>query len=363
MIKQIKYSYCLNENNKLIHISSVSKENRHDHTYQCIGCGHPLVPRIGKIKVPHFSHKANTVCDGESYLHKLAKRRIRTKFMESETFPLTFVRNVPCQNAGKPPFCQHYNCEEHDVPIPSDLKSWNGHTIYNSCQEEMRVGEFQPDLLLTCTAKPDREPVFIEVYKSHQSEQPKLTSDYRIIETTKLQTEEDIDNIINNGFVEGQNCHTFNFNPKLPSIRKSDVPITRMALFANGAVKIHRAIDYDVYCDKIGQRIYPNSIVEINMTSGIDIWGDLVANNQLDSYQRGLVYLVKKGMTIKNCILCRFYKFNDFYNRHICILYKSIGSPSPFPKQTVANTCPKYELNQVLTNHPQSEFDDISDVP
>lgn len=362
MIKPIKYSYCLNESNELIHISSVSKENRHSHIYHCLECGQPMVPRIGKIKVPHFAHKAENACDGESYLHKLAKRRIREKFMTSDILPLIFVRNVPCQNAGKPPFCQHFNCEEKDVHIPSDLKSWNGHTVYDTCQEEVRVGEFQSDLLLTCSTKPDREPVFIEVYKTHLSEEPKLSSDYRIIETTQIKSEADIDNIINNGFVEGQNCRTFNFNPKLPSIRKNDVPITRLALFNNGAIKILRNIDYAVYCDKIDKRIYPNSVMELNMICGMSIWPALVGENQIDPYQKGLVYLVKKGLAIKNCILCRFYKFNGYYNRHICILYKSLAI-SPKTKQTMANTCPRYVINKDLLTHPHSEFDDISEVP
>ena len=73
---KIKYSYCLNENNELVHISSVSADNRHSHTFRCLECEQELIAKIGKIKVPHFAHGAGTACDGESYLHKLAKRRI-----------------------------------------------------------------------------------------------------------------------------------------------------------------------------------------------------------------------------------------------------------------------------------------------
>ena len=50
-MRDIKYSYCLNENNELVHISSVSVENRHSHTYHCLECGQPLIAKIGKIKV------------------------------------------------------------------------------------------------------------------------------------------------------------------------------------------------------------------------------------------------------------------------------------------------------------------------
>ena len=87
-MRKIKYSYCLNENNELVHISSVSADNRHSHTFRCLECGQELIAKIGKIKVPHFAHGADTACDGESYLHKLAKRRIREKFMSADSFPL-----------------------------------------------------------------------------------------------------------------------------------------------------------------------------------------------------------------------------------------------------------------------------------
>lgn len=363
---QIKYSYCLNENNELVHISSVSAETRHSHTFYCLECGQPLIAKIGKIKVQHFAHGADTACDGESYLHKLAKRRIREKFMSADSFPITFVRDVPCIESGKCPCFEKGYCSERDVNIPNDLRTWKGNVIYDTCQEEVRLGDFQPDLLLTCSTKPDREPVFIEVYKTHESEEPKVTSDYRIIETTKIKTEADIDEILENGFIEGQNCRTFNFSPKLPSIRKKDIPIDRFVLFRSGAATIYRATEYIVMCDKLNQRVQPNSVRELNMRGGIDIWGDLVANNKLDSFQQGLVYLVKKGLFIKNCILCKFYKYNDRYDRYICILYKSMewGKTTPQPRQSMANTCPRYELNQELMNHPLSELEkEVAEVP
>lgn len=363
-MKQIKYCYCLNENNELVHISSVSLESRHNKTYRCLECGNELVAKIGKIKIPHFAHRADTACDGESYLHKLAKRRIRKKFMSADSFSITFVRDVPCQDSGRCPCCTQSNCFERDISIPSDLKNWNGNVVYDTCQEEVRLGEFQPDLLLTCSTKPDRKPVFIEVYKTHQSEEPKVNSDYRIIETMKIKTEGDIDDIIERGFIEGQNCRTFNFSPILPSIKKKDIPIDRFVLFQSGAATIYRAVDYIVMCDKLNQRVDSNSVRELNIRGSIDIWGNLAANKQLDSYQTGLVYLVKKGLVIKNCILCKFYKFNDYYTSYICILYKSFGAQSPKPKQSMANTCPRYELNQELMNHPLSELEKcVSEVP
>jgi len=361
---QIKYSYCLDEKNELVHISSVTAENRNEHTYRCIECGQPLIAKIGKIKTPHFAHRTDTVCDGESYLHKLAKRRIREKFMYSDRFPVIFVRDVPCMNSGRCVCFDNYYCVERGITIPSDLKIWQENVVYDRCQEEIRVGEFQPDLLLTCKNKPDRKPVFIEVYKTHKSELSKVSSQYRIIETIKIKTEADIDDIIDNGFIEGQNCQTFNFTPKLPSIRKNDVPIDRFLLFENGAATVRRGLDNMVMCDKLNQRVNPNAVCELNMKARIDIWGELLAKKELNSYQIGLVYLLKKGMVIKNCILCKFYRFNNYHNHFICVHHKSLGAQSPKPKQTAANTCYKFELNEELMKYPLSDLEkEVSEVP
>lgn len=362
---QIKYSYCLDENNELVHISKVTEENRRSHTFYCLECGQPLIAKIGKVKVKHFAHGSDTACDGESYLHKLAKRRIREKFMSTDNFQLIFTCDVPCQDAQHCPGCMEACCLEQGVRIPTDLKKWKGKVVYDTCQEEVTVGEFRPDLLLTCSMKPDRAPVFIEVYKTHESEEPKVTSEYRIVETMKIKSEADIDNIINRGFIEGENCKTYNFNPTLPSIRKRDVPITRFILFGNGAAKVLSATEYIVMCDKLNQRVHPQSIRELNLRgSGIDIWGINDEEGSLDSYQTGLVYLVKKGLNIKNCILCKFYKYNEWQSTHVCIRYKSLGEQYHFPRQTTARNCPKYEENPILMNHPLEELEkELFEVP
>lgn len=361
----VKYSYCLNENNELVHISSVSAKSRVRHTYYCIECGQQLIAKIGKIKVPHFAHRVDTTCDGESYLHKLAKRRIREKFMSASHFSLTFTRDVPCQEANR---CHCYietYCYKNKVRIPTDLKMWNEKIIYDKCEEEVKVGEFRPDLLLTCTMKPKREPVFIEIYKTHESEEPKVASKYRIIETIKIKSESDIDSIIERGFIEGENCKTYNFSPKLPLIKKKDVPITRFSLFENGAAKVIFATKGWVTCDKLNQKIFPNSIRELNFRgSELDICRFIEKKVSLDPYQAGLVYLVKKGLQIKNCNLCKFYKYNEFSNTHICIRYKTLGEQYHFPQQTTAKTCRLYQEDPILMKHSIEEFEkDISEVP
>ncbi len=358
MIKQIKYNYCLDENGELIHINSLTPVAKRIHKYFCLQCGQEMIANLGEYRAWYFSHKKNSACDGESYLHKLAKRKIREKFMVEDRFPIVFSKDIPCSDRKSCPFFSEIECISHNIQSFSDLKKWNNDVIYDSCQEEVTYGGFRADLLLTNSKKPNRQPVFIEVFKTHKSDVLKTSSKYRIIETKQIQTEDDIENILKEGFVEGKNCTTHNFNPPVNEIRKKDVPIDRFVLFRNGSAYIYRSTDYVVFCDKVNQRFKPNSIIEFNLKNhGIDIFGLDEDAKQLNSYQTCLVYLVKKGMVIRNCILCKFYKYNDAYNNFICILYKNLGLNHPHPQQFFANKCGQYKINQDLIKHPLSELE------
>lgn len=364
---QIKYSYCVDENDELVHINSLSDSTRHARKLFCLQCGQEMIANLGKKKSWYFSHKSDCACDGESYLHKLGKRRIREKFMSESKFPLLLLKDVPCSEKGKCSFYAEGWCSTHDYKICFDLKYWNNSILYDTCQEEVyiKINEkereyFRPDLLLTCSFKPDRKPVFIEIFKTNESNESKITSNYRIIETKRIDSEKDIEDIVERGFIEGENCKTYNFNPRLPSIRKTDIPIDRFVLFKNGAAKVYKAIYDEVHCDMINKKMHSNSRVELNMIDqGIDIWADKVIDDSLDSYQTGLLYLVKKGMNIRNCILCNFYKYNDYFDSYMCILYKSLGLQDRFPKQSTANECQRYELNQQLMRHPLDEIEKV----
>ena len=289
-MRQIKYKYCIDENENLVCIDNVTDATRHAHKWRCLECGQEMVPNLGTKKAWYFSHKADTACDGESYLHKLAKRRICEKFKSAESFPVTFVKDVPCSQHKTCLFFHESECQVRSTSPRFNLKKW-----YDTCQEEVHVGEFRPDLLLTCSTMPNRKPVFIEIYKTHQSGDVKVNSKHKIIETIQIKSEADIENIINNEFVEGKNCQTFNFNPDLPPQRKGDVPITRFFLFRNGAVYVYKEVDYAICCDKLNEKVNPNSICELNIKEvGIELWGENAHNRTLDSYESGLIYLIKK---------------------------------------------------------------------
>lgn len=342
----------------IIHIDEVTRDNRAEH-YYCVGCGEEMSAVLGDKREHHFRHK-EAHCNWESYLHKLAKKLIKDKFESSETFPVVFQREVPCTENCSCFLYQKEYCVKNNVKIPCDLKKWDGKQLYDQCREEVCYDGFRPDLLLSCALRPERAPIFIEIYKTHSSEKKKTSSSHKIIETKKLVSENDIYDILKRGFVEGDNCTTYNFSPQLPTVRKDDVPIDRFILFNNGAAKVIRAIDYELYCSEIHLKKFPHSIIELNMKSGgIDIWGDHFLNKTLDSYQMGLVYLLRKGMTIKNCILCEYYKYNDSYSHYMCVLYKTLHLSSCFPLQSDANKCSRFMVNQQLIQNAPDNIEDL----
>ena len=332
-MKQIKYSYCLNEKKELTHISNVTIENKHNQTFYCLECGNEMIAKIGKIKIPHFAHKSETACNGESYLHKLAKTKIRKYFYYTNNFPLILIRNVSCENKNICPIYYHWNCQECNKQIPYNIKD-----LCDICKEEEPVENFQPDLLFTHSEYTKRK-IFIEIYKTHKSEEEKIKFNYKIIETKEIKSEADIDDIIERGFIEGENCETYNINPvKLPPIEKnnnSGLDIDRFILYKNGGVRVKY-----ISCEEINKKIDSSSMIELNICHPITPFDS--------SYYTGLAFLIQKSYNVKNCILCKYHKYNDFYECSICILYKKLKLNTPKPKQTTANTCQSYEINPIV---------------
>lgn len=188
---EIKYQYAYDENKKLVSIKDITKENRNQHQYICIGCGNPLLPRaIGsKYRRPHFYHKELVDCSGETYLHKLAKKLIKKKFENSEKFEISYPVTRTCQNTN----CQLRNdkCEDKNQVSICDLKE-----SYDTCTEEAEINGFIADLLLTNSKSTNLAPVLIEVCVTHACEEEKRNSGLKIIEI-KVKNEEDINALLN----------------------------------------------------------------------------------------------------------------------------------------------------------------------
>ena len=182
----------------------------------------------------------------------------------------------------------------------------------------------------------------------------KIESGYRIIETTQITSEKDIEDILDNGFVEKVNCF-FNFEPRIPQdIRKKGMPITRFILFENGEIKMCRAHEGNIFCDNWDKRIDSDFVYELNINIGEDY-------TLSESCELGLIYLIKKkGLKdMKSCLICKTREI--CYEPYIRLCRESSRQLS---RQVMAVTCKFYQKAPDKLNHSLSELEKIiSEVP
>ena len=110
---------------------------------------------------------------------------------------------------------------------------------YDSCQEEVPIQGFIADLLLTKMDQEAREPILIEIRVTHACEPEKIGSGLKIIETKSIDSEEDIDKILRDGFIEGENCKLYGFKD-LPSKKLANRYIDRFILHSSCGATIQK---------------------------------------------------------------------------------------------------------------------------
>lgn len=99
------YSYAINEDNTLIHVNTAVRGGM----YTCPYCGGEMTPHMGKIRKWHFTHKANLQnCNYETYLHKIAKARIKAAFDNNPHFYIQYDVPVHCDKFD----CDVADCKE-----------------------------------------------------------------------------------------------------------------------------------------------------------------------------------------------------------------------------------------------------------
>ena len=367
-MKEIKYSYCLDENNELVHIDSVTEENRHSHTYHCLECGQEMISKAlssEKVK-PYFAHKSNTECSGnfESYLHKVSKWRIKKYFDDGGSYQFKRVQELPCNEVDSCIFSKEW-CKG------KISRTFNIRDFYDTIEEEKTVNGYVADLYFSDSRNLEREGLLIEIYVKHPCEPEKIASGMKIIEAV-IKEESDIDYILKNGFPEDGKKMIYKTNVQFPDISFSkerfrfynfkDLPkerlsmgeITRFTLnkWGNPIISEYHAFK----CDIKGKRFDESSIAELDMN--LRQWNeDNLINMQSpkeyhNGYQIGMRYLMYYGYKRKNCWLCK-------YNASgLCTLYKKYNTPKqPTSNHAELCNCSYYRINPDLLKIEKSVLD------
>ena len=333
MVAKQDYSYSMDKDLHLVNVTDAIKGN----DYYCPCCGKTMIPRQGNKRRWHFAHKGSLGdCSYETYLHKVAKKRICECFNKSQQFTISFHLKSTCA-IRECPLGTSQPCSWNSTRIV-DLKKY-----YDHCEEEVAIDKFRADLMLSNQLN-NTPPVLIEIYVTHKSTEEKLNSSHRIIEI-HIESEDDIDQIVSSASIieddidvnlweKEQDCKIRFYNFKADS---REVPNT-----INQAPKSRFWIDAKGYFNFDKDECYGEIKCLSNNPPEIENSRFRIESKSPIGWNFAFWKLSESGLDIKYCTMCKFYRMNDYYMRSMCILYKSKGTRQ-FPMLSNATTCPHFK--------------------
>ncbi|MBR5644223.1 MAG: hypothetical protein IKW77_08550 [Salinivirgaceae bacterium] len=339
MTNDIKYIYALDEQGQTVSINDIPNEDKSLHTYHCISCNAAMIPRMGKVRKWHFAHKGTEEhCNPETYLHKLAKRLVKEKFDDSNSFEISYYQDVKCSLLQTCSLAQKSDCH-YKMLKTYDLKKY-----YDTCNVEQPIDNYIADLLLTNSKQPSIKPILIEIQVSHECEIEKKKSGLHIIElrikdengiTDLLKTDlkensyadRDIDNI---GFAK-----FYGFTRKCKEPEPLEVKrINRFYLYYTG----------NSYVESISCKYQPENKIKTRTLFEVSI-----GETKLSTYKMGYLLAIQNGVITRACCFCKYYRsgfdVGKGDNSTFCCLYKNYGTPKN-PIETHAQECEYYRDNE-----------------
>ncbi len=324
------YSYALDAGGNLLNVSLADRGKQ----YFCPQCHALMVPHKGKRRRWHFTHKANIEnCNYETYLHKIAKVKIKEAFLNASKFIISYDVPAICSKRDSCKINRGERCVcngrvEHDI-----------RQFYDRCEEESPYKNFIADLMLTSSTKPEREPILVEIYVSHKSTTQKVTDGVRIVEL-QIRNEEDIDEIVSSLKIVGDQSSDryyfrdekprnffFNFKGQVlkdPSYFNEMRPnfIHYLWMYDSGYFKVDNCL-----CDDDPMKYIPAN-------------AHYIIGTEAFSWSWAFLEFIKRGVNVKNCLICK-YSCNSsmsLIEERICKLYKKLGTPR-HPEIRTAKTC------------------------
>lgn len=335
---KIKYHFALNDKGETIDIANVTENDRQT-KYYCLNCGDEMIPRLGAKNAHHFAHKTTTPdCNPETYLHKLAKLKIKEKFDSGLPFEISLRQTCGCIDKNNCPFYKEDECKSEEY------RTYDLRKTYDTCTEEQTIGNYRADLLLTSSTKPETPPVLIEIFVTHKCEEEKVDSNNRIVEIP-IKTEEDIITLLQSPITEIDKysfddgtvkCAFYNFSRSTSDNKLEARDIRKFYLFQSGAAYIPNLFMNVGNCRHILQKDNRKAILELAI--------DLPYEAQVSEYELGYAKAEEMGFDIKNCHLCKYLGSGFMGEPSVCCLYKKFGT-TQYPKGPEAMTCSYYRQN------------------
>jgi len=284
-----KYRYGNNANGDLQDVTSLDKSNlKNIGPFSCIGCGAPLIAKLGHKNIKHFSHESGDGCGKETYLHRLGKRFFIQTYSdcvkEQKPFFLALKTAIECTTfqefLGGP--CSYSRIEEYDLTKYFDVIA-----------EEVFHDSFRPDVLLKSSKTGD--VIFVEIAVYHKSSENKMCSGNRIIEYT-IESENDVDRLVNTRLTEETpGVELVNFETK---VRRGDFCdgncehyFDYFIVDRNGRASILHATPAELIRDVQSYRVVYSAPCPIN-------------SNKTSEFLSFMKTAIENGVKLRNCFMC-----------------------------------------------------------
>jgi hypothetical protein len=313
---EIKYRFALDNIGNTADIRSLqNKANIAGRTFHCIACNEPMVAKLGTDVAHHFAHKPNSVCSGETYLHKLAKKVFQEEYerclAERATFKIELEQRKICNHY--PGFSETI-CSTKPRPQLHDLIPH-----YRTLRVEVEKDEFKPDIALE--SKNGKNDIWIEIVVTHKSSRAKLKSGKRIVEIA-VQSEEDLLTIREHLLSFQDKRITFhNFKKDVPKNMCSWPSSSRYCRLGKKVFRLFKNGRYEVrFFDKNDDRVDESEDIvwskEFFVDSRFQPISQADAEYELDATIKECVwYAQESGFVIKSCQFCEHY---DFFGEKEC---------------------------------------------
>lgn len=333
----VQYPYADVGAKELLHISGVTAENRRQFDYVCPCCHERLRPRLGKKNRHCFFHDKGARCAMDKYIHDTAERLLKEKFDRDEPFEVVMQVTKKCSKHDGCMFAKesgHDYCTIHET-VTYDLKKH-----YQKCLVETKYDGFVPDLMLVDeTGK--REPIFIEIWHKHKSEDTKLNSKYRIIEI-RLKKVDELEELTKGPIEESDMVHFFNFKPIL--LKPEQVNETKLHKFVlYPSLKSYCTVEPIISCSEYREHHYKHPLVEVTALPGGYF-------DRYEFWQYCLHISRQKGADVKDCYMCRYGRHNKDAGENdeetVYCKCLSTADSKHICKHDYARTCEHFYENQ-----------------
>ena len=345
----VKYRFAIDSADRIIDAEAFP-DHAGSSLYWCVSCGQELIAKVkGKIKRPHFAHKHQVECNGETYLHRLAKLAFLESYSECLREDAPFLVSI-CVPKYCDRFKQIISCFSR---LPDSQHEYDLTSYYQQIDVETREGSFVPDIMLKSKSRPD-EKVFVEIAVTHFLSEAKSSSGHRIIEIP-VETEDQI-SVIRSKRLTSSDALFVGFAPS-PALATNDecrcasAQVYCFYVFESGKSFMERAAVATIHAKLERRRksiIYYNIFIEKPSHDLPEEWEpDFMDVGYFDLNRGGLfveqvLLASSRRVPIRNCFLCRYHGDNwDGEASHsiYCKTYRKTCNSNE------ASTCDRYRLS------------------